>query len=30
MVGIAGAWRRLFPSLATMGKLEDLRELPAT
>ena len=30
MVGIAGAWTRLFPSLATMGKLEDLRELPAT
>jgi MFS family permease len=29
MVGIAAAWTRLFPSLATMGRLEDLRELPA-
>ena len=30
MVGVAGVWKRLFPSLATMGRLEDLRELPAT
>src|SRR4051794_15856335 len=30
MVGVAGVWTRLFPSLAQMGKLEDLRELPAT
>jgi MFS family permease len=30
MVGVGGAWTRLFPSLAQMGKLEDLRELPAT
>jgi MFS family permease len=30
MVGVAGAWTRLFPSLAQMGRLQDLRELPAT
>jgi hypothetical protein len=29
MIGVAGFWTRLFPSLAGMGKLEDLRELPA-
>jgi MFS family permease len=29
MVGIAASWTRLFPSLAHLGKLEDLKELPA-
>jgi MFS family permease len=28
-IGIAGAWTRLFPSLARMGRLEDLRPEPA-
>jgi MFS family permease len=29
MIGIAGSWTRLFPALARMGKLEDLRPEPA-
>jgi MFS family permease len=29
MIGIAGSWTKLFPSLARMGKLEDLRPEPA-
>jgi predicted MFS family arabinose efflux permease len=28
-IGIAAAWTRLFPSLARMGRLEDLRPEPA-
>jgi hypothetical protein len=29
MIGIAGSWTKLFPALARMGKLEDLRPEPA-
>ncbi|HEX6788670.1 MAG TPA: MFS transporter [Gaiellaceae bacterium] len=29
MIGIAGSWPKLFPALARMGKLEDLRPEPA-
>ena len=29
MIAIAGTWTRLFPALARMGKLEDLRPEPA-
>ena len=29
MIAIAATWRRLFPSLARMGRLEDLRPEPA-
>jgi MFS family permease len=25
MIGVSGAWRRLFPTLARMGRLQDLR-----
>jgi len=25
MIGVAGSWRRLFPTLARMGRLQDLR-----
>ncbi|MDX6486780.1 MAG: hypothetical protein QOF43_1933, partial [Gaiellaceae bacterium] len=28
MIGIAGTWTRLFPSLARLGKLEDLKAEP--
>jgi MFS family permease len=29
MIGIAGTWTRLFPALARMGKLEELKPEPA-
>jgi hypothetical protein len=29
MIGIAGSWTRLFPALARLGRLEDLRPDPA-
>jgi len=29
MIGIAASWTKLFPSLARMGRLEDLRPAPA-
>jgi hypothetical protein len=29
MIGVAAGWTRLFPSLARMGRLEDLRPEPA-
>ncbi|HZS31189.1 MAG TPA: MFS transporter [Gaiellaceae bacterium] len=28
MIGVAGAWRRLFPSLARMGRLDELQAEP--
>jgi MFS family permease len=28
MIGVAGSWRRLFPSLARMGRLQELRPEP--
>jgi MFS family permease len=28
MMGVAGSWRRLFPSLARMGRLDELRPEP--
>jgi hypothetical protein len=28
MIGVAGAWRRLFPSLAGMGRLDELQPEP--
>ena len=28
MIGVAGSWRRLFPSLARMGRLDELRPEP--
>jgi predicted MFS family arabinose efflux permease len=28
MIGVAGSWRRLFPSLARMGRLDELRLEP--
>jgi hypothetical protein len=28
MIGVAGSWRRLFPSLARMGRLDELRSEP--
>jgi hypothetical protein len=28
MIGVAGSWRRLFPSLARMGRLDELRSAP--
>jgi MFS family permease len=30
MIGVAATWTKLFPSLARMGRLEDLRPAPAT
>jgi hypothetical protein len=27
MIGVAATWTKLFPALARMGKLEDLRPL---
>jgi hypothetical protein len=28
MIGVAGSWRRLFPSLARMGRLDELQPEP--
>jgi hypothetical protein len=28
MIGVAGAWRRLFPPLARMGRLDQLQAEP--
>jgi hypothetical protein len=28
MIGVAATWTKLFPALARMGKLEDLRPEP--
>jgi len=30
MIGVAASWTRLFPSLARMGRLQDLRPEPST
>jgi hypothetical protein len=29
MVGVAGSWTKLFPALARMGRLQDLKLQPA-
>jgi hypothetical protein len=30
MIGVAATWTKLFPALARMGKLADLRPEPAS